>query len=71
MNATRAMGNSLNPIYVAELIRAFNENYDERVRCMIAWALGRIGGEEAIVELKEFSKDSRGLVKEEIINALK
>lgn len=70
MNAARAMGNSLNPVYVADLIRAFKENSDERVRCMIAWALGRMGSKEAMAALKEFSKDSKGIVKEEIEQAM-
>lgn len=71
MNAARAMGNSLNPVYVVDLIRAFRENNDERVRCMIAWALGRIGNRESLVALENFSKDSTGKVKEEIQQAIK
>jgi epoxyqueuosine reductase len=70
MNAARAMGNSLNPAYVADLIRAFKENSDERVKCMIAWALGRIGNKEAMAGLEKFSKDSKGIVKEEIEQAM-
>lgn len=70
MNAARAMGNSLNPGYVPDLIKAFEENSDERVRGMIAWALGRIGNKEAVVGLKKISKDSEGLVKEEINQAI-
>jgi epoxyqueuosine reductase len=70
MNAARAMGNSLNPDYMADLIRAFKENSDERVLSMIAWALGRIGGEEAKSGLELFYKDSTGMVKEEIGQAL-
>ncbi|MCX5849605.1 MAG: HEAT repeat domain-containing protein [Deltaproteobacteria bacterium] len=70
MNAARAMGNSLNPAYVAELIRAFKENSDERVRSMIAWALGRIGNKEAMTGLEQFSKESDGMVKEEIRQAI-
>jgi epoxyqueuosine reductase len=70
MNAARAMGNSLNPVYVADLIRAFKENSDERVKSMIAWALGRIGNKEAMAGLKQFSQDSKGMVKEEIELAL-
>ncbi|PKN51504.1 MAG: epoxyqueuosine reductase [Deltaproteobacteria bacterium HGW-Deltaproteobacteria-13] len=70
MNAARAMGNSLNPAYVADLIRAFRENPDERVQCMIAWALGRIGNKEAMAGLEEFSGDSTGMVKEEIEQAM-
>jgi epoxyqueuosine reductase len=70
MNVARAMGNSLNPFYVADLIRAFKENSDERVNSMIAWALGRIGNLEAMTALEEFFKDSRGIVKEEIQQAI-
>ena len=70
MNVARAMGNSLNPVYVADLIRAFKENSDERVNSMIAWALGRIGNLEAMAALEEFFKDSRGIVKEEIQRAI-
>ena len=70
MNAARAMGNSLNPAYVADLIRAFKENSDERVKSMIAWALGRIGNKEAMSGLELFSKDSKGIVKEEIEQAM-
>jgi epoxyqueuosine reductase len=71
MNAARAMGNSLKPAYVADLIRAFKDDSDERVRSMIAWALGRIGNSEAMAALEEFSKDSKGIVKEEIQQAIK
>jgi epoxyqueuosine reductase len=71
MNAARAMGNSLNPDYVTELIRAFKENSDERVKSMIAWALGRIGHRESLAALENFSKDSTGKVKEEIQQAIK
>jgi epoxyqueuosine reductase len=70
MNVARAMGNSLNPVYVADLIRAFKENSDERVNSMIAWALGRIGNLEAMAALEEFFKDSKGIVKEEIQQAI-
>ena len=70
MNVARAMGNSLNPVYVADLIRAFKENSDERVNSMIAWALGRIGNLEAMAALEEFFKDSRGIVLEEIQRAI-
>ena len=71
MNAARAMGNSRNPAYVTDLIRAFKENSDERVQSMIAWALGRIGNVEAMATLEGFSKDSTGIVKEEIQQAIK
>jgi len=71
MNVARAMGNSLNPAYVADLIRAFKENSDERVRSMIAWALGRIGNSEAMAALEMFSKDNSGAVLDEIRQAVK
>jgi epoxyqueuosine reductase len=70
MNAARAMGNSLNPSYVADLIRAFKENSDERVKSMIAWALGRIGNKEVMAALEQFSQGSKGIVKEEIEQAI-
>ncbi len=70
MNAARAMGNSRHPDYVGELIRAFTENSDERVRCMIAWALGRIGNQEAISGLKRFDAMTDGIVRDEIKQAL-
>jgi epoxyqueuosine reductase len=39
MNTARSMGNSLNSDYIPDLIRAFKENDDERVKGMIAWSL--------------------------------
>jgi len=71
MNVARVMGNSLDPKYIPELIKAFNENKDSRVKCLIAWALGRIGGLEAQKALEEFLSVSEGQVKEEIELALK
>lgn len=65
------MGNSLNPEYIPDLIRAFKENDDERVKGMIAWSLGKLGGNKARSALIEFLLDSTGLVKEEIEEALK
>ena len=70
MNVARAMGNSLDPKYIADLIRAFRENQDERVCGMTAWALGRIGGSEARTALGNFLGNSKGLVREEILQAL-
>jgi len=63
------MGNNFNPVYVADLIRAFQENSDDRVKCMIAWALGRIGGSQAKAALKKFLPESTGTVREEIQQA--
>jgi epoxyqueuosine reductase len=70
MNAARAMGNSRNPLYVTELIRAFKENSDERVQCMIAWALGRIGGKEEMRALKKFYETAKSIIKDEIRQAM-
>ncbi len=71
MNVARAMGNSLDPKYVPELIKAFKENIDERVKGMIVWALGRIGGEESKDILEDFLSNSDGLVRDEILLTLK
>jgi epoxyqueuosine reductase len=70
MNVARVMGNTLEIKYIPELIRAFKENNDERVKGMCAWALGRLGGDESKTFLEEFLKDSDGLVKEEVSAAL-
>lgn len=70
MNAARAMGNSLDPKYIPDLIRAFTENSDVRVRCMTAWAMGRIGGSTAKNNLNEFLKNSSDIVQNEILYAL-
>jgi epoxyqueuosine reductase len=70
MNVTRVMGNTCDRQYVPDLIRAFSENGDERVRGMIAWALGRLGGEKARKALDAFFKGSEGLIRKEIERAL-
>ena len=70
MNTARAMGNTLDPKYIPELIRAFEENEDERVKGMIAWSLGRIGGEKSKIALERFRSKSNDLIKKEIELAL-
>jgi epoxyqueuosine reductase len=70
MNVARAMGNSLDEKYIPELARAFQENIDERVQGMIAWALGRLGGTEAKKVLTDALPNSQGLVREELEAAL-
>jgi epoxyqueuosine reductase len=70
MNAARAIGNTLDPEYVPELIRAFGENDDERVLGMIAWALGRIGGSQASTALNDFLARSDGATRREVLCAL-
>ena len=69
MHVARAMGNSKETKYVPHLIKAFNENEDERVLGMILWALGKIGAQEAmdgIDELKNQILDSQSIVKKEL-----
>ncbi len=70
MNVARVMGNSLDPKYVPDLIGAFNENDDESVRSLAAWALGRIGGTEARRALESFFGKTENGVRDEIEQAL-
>ena len=73
MNVARSMGNSLDPKYIPDLIKAFEENDDERVNGMIAWALGRIGGSKAKTALEGFLNGINGnndVVREEVLEAL-
>jgi epoxyqueuosine reductase len=70
MNVARAMGNTHDRKYIPELIKAFGENSDKRVQGMIAWALGKLGGEKSKEALNLFLSSSEGLVKDEITNAL-
>ena len=70
MNVARVMGNSLEPEYIPDLLRAFSENQDARVTGMIAWALGRIGGYEGWTALKQLPTHNAGrLLKTEIDQA--
>jgi epoxyqueuosine reductase len=64
------MGNTLDTGYVPELIRAFEENGDERVKAMAAWALGRIGGKAARSALERFQSKVDGTLKDEVAFAL-
>jgi epoxyqueuosine reductase len=70
MNVCRAMGNSLDSTYVPELVRAWGVNDDLRVRGMIAWALGRIGGSDARQALEGCLPQASGELREEIEQAL-
>ena len=70
MNVARAMGNTLDDRFVPDLSRALQENGDERVLGMIAWALGRISGPQAERTLSNALPKSEGLVKEEMLAAL-
>lgn len=66
MNVARVMGNSKDKIYLPDLEKAFNENTDERVLGMIAWAMGQIGDNCALPFLNSKSLKHSGLVQEEI-----
>ena len=70
MNAARVMGNTRAEKYISPLINEFEQFDDERVKGMIAWALGRIGGKKAENALHRFLGGAEGLVKEEIQGAL-
>ncbi|HQP31430.1 MAG TPA: 4Fe-4S double cluster binding domain-containing protein [Deltaproteobacteria bacterium] len=70
MNAARAMGNTLDPAYIPELAQAFAAEKDERVQAMIAWALGRIGGNEALSALQGLGPGVSETVSREINQAL-
>lgn len=66
MNVARVMGNSRDEKYIADLLRAFEDNPDERVRGMTVWAIGNISGPEALTALKGLIDETSDLVKEEI-----
>ena len=70
MNVARVMGNSLDACYIDDLIQAFHKNTDEKVLGMIAWALGKIGGQKSRKALEDFAIKANGLVFEEITSAL-
>ena len=70
MNVARAMGNTRDPAYIADLVRAFTKEDDPRVRAMTAWALGRIGGPGAVDALKAFKTPEDGEVAQEVALAL-
>ena len=69
MNVARVMGNSRDKKYIGDLVRAFEDNTDERVCGMTAWAIGNIGGPEALTTLKGLSDETSDLVKVEIRRA--
>ncbi len=70
MNVARVMGNTLDEQYIPDLDKAFQENTDERILGMIAWALGRISGPQAKSVLTQRLSQSTGSVREEILSAL-
>jgi len=64
------MGNTLDERYLPDLERAVLENKDARVRGMAVWAMGRIGGSEAIKRLHGLPPEDDPLVAQEIQGAL-
>jgi epoxyqueuosine reductase len=70
MNVARVMGNTNDRGFTKDLIKAFEENPDDRVRSMVAWALGKLGGEKARQALEQFLVKSEGIVLEEVRRAL-
>jgi len=71
MNVARAMGNTRDSMYTGDLTRAFEENADDRVKAMCAWALGRIGGKKAKSALEDFLEKSAGSIREVVKYALR
>ena len=69
MNVARVMGNSRDKKYIADLVRAFEDNPDERVRGMAVWAIGNIGGPKSLTALKGLIDETSDLVKDEIRRA--
>ena len=69
MNVASVMGNSRDKKYIGDLVRAFEDNTDERVRGMTAWAIGNISGPEALTALNGLIDETSDLVKEEILRA--
>ena len=68
-NAAVAMGNRLEGRYVGPLAEALRDG-EPLVRGHAAWALGRIGGEEARAALGEaLETEKDGAVREEIRSA--
>ena len=70
MNAARALGNLGDRDKTPLLIDALNNNPDELVRGMSAWALGRLGGKHAKKALEGRRNIETGIVKDELERAL-
>lgn len=69
-NAAIAIGNVGDPAYVPDLAIAMNDP-DELVRAYASWALGRIGGNEAMKLLEAgLKRETSALVGQEIADAL-
>ena len=69
MNTARAMGNTKDPQYIPELLKAFDNSADTRVQSMCAWAMGRIGGRQGRQALDRIQKDTPDRVVDELVYA--
>jgi epoxyqueuosine reductase len=70
-NAAVALGNTLDRSAIPALVRALSEDPHSMVRGHAAWALGRIGGNEAISHLRERLRvEQDESVREEVAAAL-
>jgi epoxyqueuosine reductase len=70
MNVARAMGNTRDPAYIPDLVRALSREDDDRVKAMAVWALGRIGGPAAVDALGALGAPVSGMVAQEAAMAL-
>ena len=69
MNVARVMGNSLDPVYAPELLKAFHENTDDRVKCLTVWALGKLGQKKTLNNIRSIKNLSEN-VKLEVESAI-
>ena len=70
MNAARVMGNTGDPSFIPTLIDNLSENPHEIVRGMCAWALGKLGGSQAMKALESRLPKEESPTSEEIKLAL-
>lgn len=71
-NACICLGNIGNPVAVGPLLQTLEHDQKEEVRGAAAWALGEIGGKEAIIGLqKRLPREPSTYVQDEIRLALK
>ena len=70
MNVARAMGNTRDRGYVADLARVLETSDDHRVQAMAAWALGRIGDQTSLEALQGVNANAHAAVAEEIALAI-
>ncbi len=66
MNTARAMGNSRDETYLPFLDQVFENNANDKVQAMAAWAIGRIGGGEARKILSARLQTAEAIVRDEI-----